>query len=247
MAHFSERPQRQADSTGWRTVRFIDHTAVAELVAPDDFGGEAPVPITVCHVDDVNAGTDRSSADILTAAVTAMIVARYGSPGDTIVSLGADPVLAGTAGAAGCDYRSVSTAADLADLDHVAGRVALIVLSWPSGGHDYRAGHAALADLFAACRMLLNRDGATIVALASDRVADGYQQYKRELIPAARTSGFDLVEHIIAVTGPITDPGADSGQLPPAPVGPEPAYLDDTHLAIHRHILMFAIGGDHRD
>ncbi|WP_204301167.1 hypothetical protein [Actinoplanes campanulatus] len=240
MANFSERPQRQADSTDWRTVRFLDYTAAAELVATDDFGDVSPVPITVCHLDDGDAGTDGSSDDILTAAVTAMIVARFSSPGDTIVSLGADPILAGTAGAAGCDYRSVTTPADLADLDHVAGRVALIVLRWPPGGHDNRAGHAALADLFAACRMLLNRDGATIVALASDRVADGYQQYNQALILAAMSSGFDLIEHIIAVTGP----GADGGQLPPAPV---PADLDETQLAIHRHILMFVISGDHRD
>lgn len=246
MAYFSERPQRQADSTGWRTVRFIDYTAVAELVATDDFGGVSPVPITVCHVD-VDAGADGSSDDMLSAAVTAMIVARYSSPGDTIVSLGADPILAGTAGAAGCDYRSVTTAADLADLDHVAGRVALIVLSWPPGGHDSRAGHPALVDLFGACRMLLNRDGATIVALASDRVADDYQQYTQALIPAAMTSGFGLIERIVAVTGPITDPGADGGQLRLASVAPKRADQDDTCLAIRRHLLMFAIGGDHRD
>jgi hypothetical protein len=247
MANFSDRPQRQAGAADWRTIRFIDAVTGTELIAADDYGDAAPVPITVWHVDDLDGVTARSSDDILTAAVTAMIVARYSRPGDTIVSLSADPVLAGTAGAAGCDYRSVTSAADLADLDHVAGRVALIVLRWPPGGHDNRAGHAALADLFAACRMLLNREGATIVALASNHVTDGYEQHARALIPAATTSGFDLIEHIIAVTDPGADPGTDGGHLPSAPVYQEPADLDDTRLAIHRHILMFVIGGDHRD
>jgi hypothetical protein len=247
MANFSDRPQQQAGSADWRTIRFIDAVTVTELIATDDYGDAVPVPITVWHVDDLDGVTAGSSDDILTAAVTGMIVARYSRPGGTIVSLGADPVLAGTAGAAGCDYRCVTSAADLADLDHVAGRVALIVLRWPPDGHDNPAGPAALADLFAACRMLLNRDGATIVALASNHVAEGYQQHTRALIPAARISGFDLIEHILAVTDPGADPGNDGCHLPAAVGYPEPTDLDDTRPAIHRHILMFVIGGDHRD
>ena len=47
------------------------------------------------------------------------------------MSVGNDPALAGAAGAGGRTYRSVAHPDELADLDHAAGTVALIVLPWP--------------------------------------------------------------------------------------------------------------------
>jgi hypothetical protein len=91
-------------------------------------------------------------------------------------------------------------------VNHVAGRVALIVLRWPSAGHRDPNGDAALRDLFLACRMLLDRNGATIVALTADPANDAYRQHGPALIAAAHDSGLNLMHHIVAVTEPATGP-----------------------------------------
>jgi hypothetical protein len=242
----SSLPQPDARPSGLEQKPLIDRIAVAELVASGDTestGASSPIPITIWRVAALEATYGGHDDDALTAAVTTMIVATYSRRGDTIVSLGADPVLAGTAGAAGCDYRAVTTAADLADLDHVAGRVGLIVLRWPPRGHGNPIDAAATRDMFAACRMLLHRDGATIVTLTPDPVSDGYQQHSRTLIPAAYDSGLDLIRHIVAVTEPVTGPTGRIRLTSNSPV----TIRDDARLAIRQHILMFVLGGDRHD
>jgi hypothetical protein len=235
----SDQPQHDADTRGREQESLIDHITVAELVASADTDVPAssfPMPISVWHVTEPD---ESHGDDVVVAAVTAMIVASYSRPGDTIVSFGPDPVQAGTAAAAGCDYRPVTTAADLADLDHVAGGVALIMLRWPPESHDDAISEAALRDLFAACRMLLDRDGATITTMTAGPVGDHCQQHSRALIPAARDSGLNMIRHIVAVTEPAT---ASSRRRSASTVSPVSA-LDDGQLAIRQHILMFTNGG----
>ena len=51
------------------------------------------------------------------------------------MSVGYDLALAGCAGATGCTYLAVADVAGLAGLDHLAGRVRLLVLRWPPAGN----------------------------------------------------------------------------------------------------------------
>jgi hypothetical protein len=158
-----------------------------------------------CRINDTDDGGG------LTIRTALLLVALYTRPGDTIVSLGNDPALAGAAGAAGCKYVPVALPADLADLDHVAGTVGLIVLRWPAPPTPNRrrlpkrrpvAVSSELADLFTACRLLLsNRDGYTAVALTPAAAGPDYTEHARLLLPAARQAGLGWLQHIVAVTG----------------------------------------------
>ncbi|WP_203919927.1 hypothetical protein [Rugosimonospora africana] len=166
-----------------------------------------------------------------------MIVAAFARPDSTIVALGHDPALAGAAGAFGCDYRTVATAKELADLGYIAGRVALVVLPWPSGEPDGVFELAALQDMFAACRTLLARDGVTCVVLTADRFSDGYDQHGPQLVSAADDSDLNLIRHILAVTEPV----AGSHRPPHATTAVSSA--DHVRSHIRKHVLLFVIGG----
>jgi len=148
-----------------------DPLGLSDLIARgllDALPANPPVPIKEWRIHDADGGGG------LTIRTALLLVALYTRPRDTIVSLGNDPALAGAAGAAGCRYLPVAHPADLADLDHVAGTVGLVVLRWPPPATPSRrrpperrpaAVSGELADLFTACRLLLNPDGYTIVAL----------------------------------------------------------------------------------
>jgi hypothetical protein len=111
-----------------------DPLALSELIAAGDIDvvpGDPPVPIAVWRVADVDARHGHQRADELTPRLAALLVGAHTHPGDTIISIGDDPALAGAAGAGGRRYRALARADQLADLDHTAGTVALIVLPWP--------------------------------------------------------------------------------------------------------------------
>lgn len=216
----------------------MEQYTVAELVATGDAdGGTGPVPVTVWRIAQSRLVTGDPGDDVtFEAHLAGMIVAFYSQPGDVVLSLGPNPDLAGAAGAHGCDFRAVTRPADLADLDPVAGRVALIVLPWPPpppGSPD----QAGLRDLFAACRMLLARDGATCVTLVPEPDTDVYEQYGPWLIRAAGDNGLELIRHILAVTEPVTGP---HGHLRLTPHTAD-ALLADRN--IRKHMLLFVLGG----
>ena len=96
-----------------------------------------------------------------------------------------------------------------------------------------------LAVLFTACRLLLNADGYTIVALTPAVAGPDYAEHARQLIPAARQAGLGWLQHIVAVTG------AD----PPAAIEGVAARTDPTAglaagcTAIAVDLLVFVIRG----
>lgn len=246
MAHSSsDEPQHSRAGRGRRQSPTIDRYAVVELVATGDADtGSRPVPVTVWHVAQANHTGATGEADnggTFDTVLAGMIVASYARPHGTIVTLGPDPALAGAAGAYGCDYRTVTTPADLANLDHVAGQVTLVILPWPPN-HDGQMELDALRDMFAACRTLLTRDGVTCVALTTDPTRDDYDQHAPALISAAGNSGLDLIRHILAVTEPVTGPHRHLRLNPTAPV----SLVGRLRLHIRKHVLLFIIGGDHR-
>ena len=202
----STPPKRPSTPTARPSVppATSDPFGLADLLARgilDELPGNPPIPIKEWRINDTDDGGG------LTIRTALLLVALYTRPGDTIVSLGNDPALAG---AAGCKYVPVAHPADLADLDHVAGSVGLIVLRWPppptpnSRRPPERRPAAVvsgLADLFTACRLLLNRDGFTIVALTPAVDGPDYVEQARQLIPAGRQAGLGWLQHIVAITG----------------------------------------------
>ncbi|MEV0610954.1 hypothetical protein AB0I61_31830 [Polymorphospora rubra] len=159
------------------------------------------VPVTIWYVTDLHG--DAHHTDTITAETARLLVAYYTSgPGDTIVSLRHEPAIAGAAGAAGCAYVAVKSPADLADLDHVAGAVRLLVLRWPPQHRQTppsKIATAELTDLFAACRLLLARNGYTVVAVTPGDAATDYTTHVRLVVPAARRAGLGWLRHIVAV------------------------------------------------
>jgi len=223
-----------------------DPFGLADLLARgilDELPGNPPVPIKEWRINDADGGGGG-----LTIRSALLLVALYTRRGDTIVSLGKDPALAGAAGAAGCKYVPVAHPADLADLDHVAGSVGLIVLRWPPPPTPSRRrppdrGPAAvisgLTDMFTACRMLLNRDGYTIVALTPAVAGPDYVEHARQLIPAARQAGLGWLQHIVAITG--AEPSsAPSGMA--TRTGPTAGHAASSS-AIAVDLLVFVIRG----
>lgn len=160
--------------------------------------------------------------------VAVMIVAFCTQPGDTVVSIGFDPALAGAAGAGARDYRFVAALADLVTLGRIGGHVALLVLSWPPGEHRPQDA-ATTDDMFAACRSLLTRHGTTIVLLAATPTGDQHDEHGAALVAAAQISGLELRHHIITVTD--------------APSAGGDVLSGD----IRQHLLLFSEGGDHDD
>jgi hypothetical protein len=205
--------------------------------------GDPPVPISVWRV----AGTDHparfDTGGGLTSRLAALLIGLYTGRGDTVVDLTSDPSIAGAAGAGARRYLPVDDPARLADLDHVAGAVRLVVLRWP----PTRAGRRTNVDsagteeleltaLLTGCRRLLAADGYTIVALIP-APHTGYVEHAGRLIPAARRAGLGYLQHIVAVTAPI--PGARRPQLA---VPADPATLRAaTHLRFHLDLLVFVL------
>jgi len=239
----SESP-RSPTAAAADTTRTSDPFGLADLIADgilDALPGDPPVPIKQWRITDADHGGG------LTIRTALLLVALYTRPGDTIVSLGNDPALAGAAGAAGCRYVPVAHPADLADLDHVAGTVGLIVLRWPVPPTANRRRSPArpadmsseLTDLFTACRLLLsNRDGYTIVALTPAVAGPDYTEHARLLLPAARQAGLGWLQHIVAVTG--ADPPTATSRATPRPDTTASAAVTATDI----DLLVFVIRGN---
>jgi hypothetical protein len=215
-----------------------DPLALSELIAAGDIDvvpGDPPVPIAVWRVAGVDAPYGHGNADALTPRMAALLVGSYTRPGDTIVSVGGDPALAGAAGAGGRTYLPVDDPDDLAGLDHLAGTVALLVLPWPPPYRPGRMSREYLVAMFRACRRLMTRDGCTIVALAALPAGETYAEHSAALIPAARHAGLGWLQHIIAITAPISGQRI-TWQASPADPG---TLRSATHVKVHIDLLVF--------
>jgi hypothetical protein len=220
-----------------------DPLGLSQLIASgviDVVPGDPPVPITVWRIAEPGR-------------IAQLLVGLYTRVGDTIVSLGHDPDIAGAAGAGGCRYLPVDATHRLADLDHMAGAVRLIMLPWPPATQE-RPGTAtsgpavsgpamdaeAMVDLFTACRVLLAADGYTIVAVPPATAANVHHLW--QLVPAARKAGLGWVEQIVAITASID---GDHLDVPAAPVDPATLRMADD-LVVHIDLYVFVIrGGRH--
>jgi hypothetical protein len=212
--------------------------------AIDVVDGDPPVPINVWRVADLDTPHGHTLADGLTTQMAALLVGCYTRPGDTIVSLGFDPALAGAAGGSARTYLAIDDPADLADVDQVASTVRLVVLRWPPANRTGTpastspASRDEVINLFRACKVITGPDGCTIVALAAmptDDTTDGYADHSGLLIAAAREAGLIWLQHILAVTTPIN---GDHIAWRPATTD-RTSLRTATHLNIHIDLLVF--------
>jgi hypothetical protein len=242
--HRSDPLRKPPDSRPGRDVD--DPLGLSQLIASgaiDVVPGDPPVPITVWRVADDNDPYGHHHSDGLTGRTAQLLVGLYTRVGDTIVSLGHDPAIAGAAGAGGRRYLPVDAAHRLADLDHVPGTVQLIMLPWPPAAQDSTGpsgpaiGGEAMVDLFTACRVLLAADGYTIVAVPPATAAN--VDHLWQLIPAARTAGLGWVEQIVAITASID---GDRLDVPAAPTDRAALRLADD-VVVHIDLYVFVIRG----
>jgi hypothetical protein len=243
--------------TGRDTGRGVnDPLGLSQLIASgviDVVPGDPPVPITVWRVADDNDPYGHDHADGLTGRTAQLLVGLYTQVGDTIVSVGSDPAIAGAAGAGGRRYLPVENTHRLADLDHVAGAVQLIVLPWPPATRqrtDTAVSGSAISgsaisepamdakemvELFTTCRMLLAADGYTIVAVPRAIAANVAHLW--QLVPAARKAGLGWVEQIVAISAAID---GDQLDVPAAPADRSTLRLADD-LTAHVDLYVFVI------
>jgi hypothetical protein len=222
---------------------------LGQLIAAGDLDvvdGDPPVPIDVWRVADLDPPHGYHLADGLTPQLAVLLVGCYTRPGDTIVSLGFDPALAGAAGGSARTYLPIGDPADLADVDRVAGTVRLVVLLWPpthrtstpatsgSSSSSSAASRDEVIDLFRACKVITGRDGCTIVALAA-MPTGSYTEHAGLLIPAARHAGLGWLQHILAVTAPINGDRITWRATPTDRATLRAA----THINIHIDLLVF--------
>lgn len=220
-----------------------DPVAVSELIAAGDLNvvsGDPPVPIAVWRVADAIVG--HPAADRLTPRMAALLVGSYTRPGDTVVSVGDDPALAGAAGAGGRTYLHVSDPDHLRDVDWVAGTVALVVLAWPPPGWPGAVARDVLTAMFRTCRRLMRDDGCTIVAVAAIPVGETYEQHAEPLIPAARHAGLGWLQHIVAITAPSPEQHVTWRAGAAETVEPRP----DARVTVRLDLLVFAVQRRHR-
>lgn len=215
---------------------------LSDLIAAGDIDvvdGDPPVPITAWRVAGVDHPFHHDPAGGFTPHTAALLVGSYTRRGDTIVSVGDDPALAGAAGAGGVRYVGVEDPAELAGLDDVAGRVRLVVLRWPPTDRPGQLWTTPeqLRALFAACRRLLTRRGCIVVALA---VAPGeseaaYYGRGEHVVPAAYRGGLGWLQHIILITAPIVGERVTWRTAPADPATLRAAH----HIRIHLDLLLF--------
>ncbi|GLL08328.1 hypothetical protein GCM10017581_100890 [Dactylosporangium matsuzakiense] len=244
------RPAAQQDpSRDLRNLTTTEHgdpLTLSNLIASGDIDvvpGGPPVPIAVWRVADADGRWGHHQADALSPRLAALLVGVHTRPGDTIVSIGDDPALAGAAGAGGRVYRSVSRADDLASLDHVAGTVALIVLPWPPAHQTGTISRQSLVGMFTVCRRLMNPGGCTIVALAALPPGQTFVQHSGGLIPAAHTAGLGWLQHIVAITAPIVGQHITWKAAPANPAMLRAA----AHLRVQLDLFVFTIRGGRTD
>lgn len=214
-----------------------------EPAAAGAVDGDPPVPITLWRLADIDHPFRHDRTGGLTPRTAGLLVGTYTRPGDTLLSLGDDPAIAGAAGGGGRTYLCVQESAELVGLDRLAGAVRLIVLRRPQPGRPVQwwTRTEQLRDMFAACRRLLTPDGyiivtSTVIAGQSGAADHGHSE---RVIPAAHDGGLGWWQHIIAVTAPIVGERV-TWLAAPADAATIRAATD---ISIHLDLLVFVARG----
>jgi hypothetical protein len=134
--------------------------------------------------------------------MAALLLASYTRPGDTMVSIGANPALMGAAGASGRTCLAINEPVNLAALAHLAGHVRLILLTWPAAHRGQPMAATEAVEFFAACRALMARDGCTIVVLTALAAGDDVSRQIGDLIFVADKAGLGWLQHILVMAAP---------------------------------------------
>lgn len=244
----------------------------------DVVDGHPPVPIDVWRVADDESDRVTVPGDLsegtaegwrCTTQMAQLLVGLFATTGTTVVSVGFDPALAGAAGALACPYQTVDQIADLARLAHLADRVGLLLIPWPTTGTSSdgmqqpgapdEADAERVADWLGDCRTLMATGGVTVIILAPAPPTDAYVACAQLLLPAARRAGLGWLQHIVAITAPVANivpdrphacaaprPSATRPATPDASFDCEPGRKDVRSFCVHADLLAFVLrGGRH--
>lgn len=163
----------------------------------------ADIPIAVWRLDardDGDEGVTEPDAR-LASRLAHRLVLVYTRRGDAVVDFDNDPHLRAATAKASRSYLSITDPGEVADLDALADPVSLVVLRWPR--QHSAATPAGIADLFAACRLIMTADTCAIAAVSSaapGRPGPTYADHVTELLPAARAAGLRHILSIVAVS-----------------------------------------------
>jgi len=166
-------------------------------------GGD--VPIAVWRLDDHDHASATTPGNQLASRLAQQLVLVYTRHNESIVDLDNDPHLEQAAADALRRYIPIPDLAaipDLGSFTESSGDAGLVLLRWPR--HTANT-PARTVDLFAACRLFMNAEGSTIVAVRSappGQSGTTYTEHLAELLPAARTAGLTHALDIVVVTGP---------------------------------------------
>ncbi|MET7403533.1 hypothetical protein ABZS66_59680, partial [Dactylosporangium sp. NPDC005572] len=164
-------------------------------------GGD--VPIAIWRLDDRDDAETTDPDTRLAARLAQRLVLVYTRRGDAVIDFGSDPHLKHASAHASRSYLSITNPSAVADLDTLTEPVSLVVLRWPPR-HTIRT-PASIADVFAACRLIMTADTCVIAAISSAALGQPgmtLPEHLGELLPAARAAGLTHVVQIVAVTGP---------------------------------------------
>lgn len=212
----------------------LDQLAASGIVSILDDDQTAPVTVVRLAHSDLAHLSDEG----LPPSLAALLVGMFTSTGDTVLSFDHEPAVDGACGAGGRRHITAAAGADLADLDRESGRITLITARWP---RQHPVDVAALADMFAICRLLMAPNGRMIISTGSPTARQLYIHDAAHLTAAAASAGLQLQQRVVAVVAPIAD------ERPPRRTAPadRAALRRATYVAVRRDVAVFASGGGH--
>ncbi|MGI5185509.1 hypothetical protein ACQEVZ_55630 [Dactylosporangium sp. CA-152071] len=164
------------------------------------------VPITVWRLDDRDGDQPATDAGAgFASRLARRLVLTYTRQGETVVDFDADRHLRDATTAASRSYLAIARPGELPDLDTITDPVSLVIVRWPRQNPTRTA--ASVADLFTACRLIMNADTCAIAAVSSAEPGQPgtvYAEHLAQLLPAAQAAGLTHVLQIVAVNGPGT-------------------------------------------
>jgi hypothetical protein len=159
------------------------------------------VPIAVWRLDDRDddrPGTEPGAG--FASRLARRLVEVYTDPHEIVADFDGDPHLHNAAQAKARTYRAITGPTKLTDADAPRSGVTLVVWRWPRP----TTWLTRPTTLFAACHLLMARDGCVIATVRSAEPGQpgaSHAEHLARLLPAAQDAGFRHVLQIIAVGG----------------------------------------------